>query len=463
MINSAIRFLRNTTTLEMAWVCLWFAAMSFSQRTAQDSLYGGVDSTHFQRYIFDAIAFALILVKLGRMRPLSWDPLSLFLIYTLIGLLSALWTVSLLSTLGKAGELFMATLIVALIMVRPDPLARLRRLIDWLAILLGGLLIVVLIGFVVAPETFSVASAGVIARQIEAPIISANGISAAGAFICLVCFSRYIMAPRGSVWRTRYLLMFFFFAIFPILAQGRTGQAMVAAGVGFLLLRRSPGVAFLLILPPIAAFVFAFSSEVTTFVTRGQQAAQVASLSGRLVLWDWAWEGFKAEPFVGAGFGVGSRHLFFQNVGNFGDTISSVHNGFLEVLLGTGLLGFSFWITSLVWSIGLAFRSFMNGVNLDMAVLMVYVIGTTVMSTGVGGWMSAPAAAFLVLTAYLLVARREARQEARQEAHQAANAAPQRHGGVAGRMTLAEMNMRNRDRNDRKLKNRLSAPRRTSA
>ncbi|MFQ5958074.1 MAG: O-antigen ligase family protein [Alphaproteobacteria bacterium] len=406
MLSSFVRFARATNSLELAWVLLWCATLSFTQRTAAESLYGGIDAVHLQRYVFDAAALAFTLMNAGRLRTLKWDPITFFLVYVLFGVVSTSWSVGPLATAAKSGELLIGVLIVSLTLVKRDPLTRLRRLIDWLAVLLGGLLVVVLAGFIVAPESFSIPSLGVLSRQLQAPVISSNGISAASAFLCLLCFARYLAHPRGSTQRLRYLLLYFFFIVFPILAQGRTGQAMVVAGTAFLLLRRTPGIALLLVVPPAAFFAFTFATEVATFFTRGQQEAQFTGLSGRLILWQWAWEAAQDHPFFGVGFGVGSRHLFAQGTGFFGETISSVHNGFLEVLLGTGLAGFAFWAVSFLWGVRLAAASYMGGQNLDVCMLFVYLLGTTIMSIGVGGWMGAPTAVFLVATAYLHLARR---------------------------------------------------------
>ena len=405
-------FLRLTNSLELAWVLLWLGTLSFTQRTAAESLHGGIDAVHMLRFVFDAAALALTLLNAGRLRVLKWDPITFFLVYAVLAVVSTLWSVSALATAGKSGELLIGVAIVLLTLIKRDPLARLLRLIDWIAVLLGALLVVVLAGFIVAPESFSVPSAGVLSRQLGTPIISSNGISAAGAFLCLLCFARHLMQPRGSTQRLGYLLLYSFFILFPILAQGRTGQAMVVAGTTFLLFRRTPGIALMLVVPPAAFFAFTFAGEVATFFTRGQQEAQFTGLSGRLILWQWAWDAFLDEPFLGVGFGVGSRHLFEQGTGYFGETISSVHNGFLEVLLGTGLVGFAFWAVSFLWGIRLAAGSYMQGRNLDVCMLFVYLLGTTIMSIGVGGWMGAPPAVFLVATAYLHLARRAVRPAA---------------------------------------------------
>jgi len=413
MIQAFLTFARRTSTLEVAWLALWLGTFSFTQRTANESLYGGFDATHFQRYMFDAVALALTLLNAARLRAPRWDPTTLFLIYTVVGLLSTLWTVSLLPTLGKSGELFIGVLIVWITMARREPLLRLRRLIDWSALFLGFLLMLAFLGFVLFTEQFSIPSPGVLSRQMDTPFIASNGIANGAAALGLLCLARFLTGPRAGgrarIMRSGYLWLTLFFAILPVLAQGRTGQSVFLSGSMLLLLRRRPGVALLLVIPPIILIVTAFMGEISSFFVRGQQEAQLLGLSGRLILWQWAWSTFLDDPIFGAGFGVGSRAMFAGGTGGFGALISSVHNGFFEVLLSTGLVGLVFWLPSFLWGIGIAVAAYLRGEHLDVAILFTYLIATTIMSIGVGGWMGPGPAFFLAAVSYLHLARRRAR------------------------------------------------------
>jgi len=412
MIDAFLRFVGRTTTLELAWISLWLGTISFTQRTATESLYGGFDSTHFQRYVFDAIALGLALMNVGRVRKPRRDPVTLFLVYALIGVISTTWSAATLPSLGKSGELFIGVIIVWAMLSKRAPLARLMRLIEWTAMLTAATLVAALIGFVVWPSAFSIPSIGVFPLQMDAPFVSANSIAYGGAAVGLFCLARHVAPPPGSRIGAGYLWLTFFFAIFPVLSQGRTGQTVFILGALLLLLRRRPGMALLLVVPPALILGLTFLGEISRFFLRGQQEAQFLGLSGRLILWQWAWESFQNHPLFGVGFGIGSRYMFAQGTGGFGADISSAHNGFLEVLLGTGLMGFAFWLPSLLWGVRLAVAGYLAGQRLDVCILYAYLIATTVMSIGVGGWMSPPPAFFLAATAYLFAARSRAVQPA---------------------------------------------------
>ena len=71
---------------------------------------------------------------------------------------------------------------------------------------------------------------------------------------------------------------------------------------------------------------------------RGQSPELFYSLSGRTVYWTRAWEVFQHDPFLGLGGYAAGR---FAVLGSLGVTdASSLHNAWLEILLGVGLVGF---------------------------------------------------------------------------------------------------------------------------
>jgi O-antigen ligase len=88
--------------------------------------------------------------------------------------------------------------------------------------------------------------------------------------------------------------------------------------------------------------------------------------------------------------------------------MSSLHNGFLEVLTGLGLVGFAVGVSMLVlttWRTLKAWNS--NPEFVGTYVLIIHVWMTTFMSTGILGWMGYEVALFLcILTNVDLVAER---------------------------------------------------------
>ena len=147
MLRMLGNFLSKTNSLEAAWLFIWLATKSFAQRTATESLSGGVDVIHLQRGVFLVLAVLVLSYALSRGIPKPrFDPVSLFLFYCGFAAFSTLWSVGPLATIGKAVEMSTATLIVLKTMSGPDPLFRLKRLFNWYLLILGTLVAIAAFG-----------------------------------------------------------------------------------------------------------------------------------------------------------------------------------------------------------------------------------------------------------------------------------------------------------------------------
>jgi O-antigen ligase len=79
------------------------------------------------------------------------------------------------------------------------------------------------------------------------------------------------------------------------------------------------------------------------FFLGGRSEQQLSTLTGRKVLWDAYFRMIKTNPLIGNGFAVGARIAS----GFGGISTTNTHNGFLEVILGTGIIGcliFGLWL-----------------------------------------------------------------------------------------------------------------------
>lgn len=97
------------------------------------------------------------------------------------------------------------------------------------------------------------------------------------------------------------------------------------------------------LLASLAAVVLAELNgfSVLNTLSRGE-GDDVASLTGRTFIWQAALELIKFEPWVGYGFGAGGSALEdYYSAGAYGWRTYNVHNGFLQVLLDIGLIGFA--------------------------------------------------------------------------------------------------------------------------
>jgi O-antigen ligase len=157
-----------------------------------------------------------------------------------------------------------------------------------------------------------------------------------------------------------------------------------------------------------------FSTEIVTRLQGKQTSNSFVTLSGRTVVWTAAVRQFEKDPLLGVGGGVGGK-MVIANIGNmYLEAMSSLHNGFLEVLTGLGIIGFliAVYMLSLAtwraWGTWNRFPQFAG-----TYVLIIHVWMTTIMSTGLLGWMGYEVAIFLCIITNLDVVSESIRVRAR--------------------------------------------------
>lgn len=78
-----------------------------------------------------------------------------------------------------------------------------------------------------------------------------------------------------------------------------------------------------------------FSDKIQELVFYGKSADAIKSGTGRREIWDAAFKSFSDHKLLGSGFFVGERNLY-----QYGSImVLSAHNGFLSVLVNTGIVG----------------------------------------------------------------------------------------------------------------------------
>jgi O-antigen ligase len=86
-----------------------------------------------------------------------------------------------------------------------------------------------------------------------------------------------------------------------------------------------------------ACLLIVTTSAVTSFVEffrRGQNEGLFLSFSGRTYWWTYGWNKFLESPLAGYGAYAGGR---FAALANISGSTSSLHNTYLELLLGAGI------------------------------------------------------------------------------------------------------------------------------
>ncbi len=384
--------------LGLAWFVLLAGTYSFSSKSANEVLSGQLSSSNLIRYACMVIALALITPELRGRIALRVNALWLFGAYVVVCLLSFLWSVSPVASFGKAAELAVATAIVILAANRPNSARALDQLFTVTFAFGAAVLLTIAVGYVLGLDGFWIHSKGVIERQMDAWFLSANNIGYLSALTATIALDRALGRAQG-----RYLMWAAFaLSLFTIVAaQGRTGIACMAIGVGAVLfIRRKYKV--LIALAGVALLIgLVFNEAVLSYLTRGEPTGSLQTLTGRTVIWEGAWQSFMQRPLTGNGFGVGGRYLFVSVFAGAGEDWSSAHNGLLELLTGVGLLGFAPWIVSVLWTIWNAFRFAWRRVLAGAPAVIAMMPVMTIMYNGAAGWFDVTLAYFLCCAAIL--------------------------------------------------------------
>jgi O-antigen ligase len=299
---------------------------------------------------------ALVLLRRLASRTPDWTaglvrglPAGVFL-YGIMALISTSWSAYPLWTLYKAVEYLVDLALLGAVVTAARQVENLKSLFDLTWVLSGLLLLTVWLGIVLQPTLAIITDIGVLGYQIQGvfPAISSNGVGDLGGIVLLISGTRLLFRThhRGFYWVTMLLGLATL-----LLAQSRS--PLTGTLLGLLAVLLLAGRHRLLALVAVGGILLIVSTGTGSFLEeaffRGQSRDQFYALSGRLGFWTRAWEVFRDNPLLGLGGYAGGR---FVVLGSLGVTdASSLHNAWLEILLGVGLLGFvPFFCTFLgVW------------------------------------------------------------------------------------------------------------------
>jgi hypothetical protein len=170
-------------------------------------------------------------------------------------------------------------------------------------------------------------------------IVSPNALSPEAAIMLLMAMMLFSKRKDEGMNRSAILLGLVGLAVM-ILAGSKTGVlACVFAGTIFYILRGRLGTAFTYIAGTAAlAAVLVLTTPLGDYMHLYQERAGTESFSGRTILWKAVIPEVEHKPIQGHGY-MASEFVMFQ-VNAVGWAAPHLHNGFLEALYNTGLLGF---------------------------------------------------------------------------------------------------------------------------
>jgi O-antigen ligase len=329
------------------WHLLWlFVSLSgfvFRIRGSEASLENPLDLWALYRVgLMGTVALAL-LIRLSTRRT-AWAKslfqglIGLLAWYAFMSIASSLWSVYAGWTFYKSVEYLVDVTLIAAIVVSMRTTQEFKALFDWNWILIGLSLVTVYVWVLIRPDLAVIHGIGLTGIQIAGvlPAVSADTVGGSGGVMGIVAFTR-LLFPTPH--RRFYALLLAAAIATLILAQSRGAISgfLLAIAVVLLTTRRIGLVALCALAVPAVLGLTGFGSMFTEFFLRGQSPEMFASLSGRINWWEVGWDLFKQHPVIGIGAYAASRFAVLAVIG--ATTVSSIHNTWLEVLLGTGIMG----------------------------------------------------------------------------------------------------------------------------
>jgi len=261
------------------------------------------------------------------------------------------------------------------------------------------------LGYLAGLPSFVQHRAGLItATTAQAPFLSGNGLGYVASALLLVVLAEWQarrLAGKAALWQ-----IIFGLALFSVSAS-RTSFGILLLTILLVIFKRSKILATLAITGVLLAG-FLFWTGILTRLQGRQNSSDFVTLSGRTVVWTAAVRQFEQHPLLGVGGGIGGK-VVIAHIGNrYLEEMSSLHNGFLELLTGLGLLGFALGTYMLVATTLRAWSAWdIHPEYAGTYVLIIHVWMTTTMSTGILGWMGYEVALFLCILSNIdLVAER---------------------------------------------------------
>lgn len=390
---------------QLALIVLLIGTTSTVARSAEEVLGNPLVGESILRGILATTALLLVtpllISRLQRLADVRFRALMSLTFYGLVAVASILYSVAPFSTAGKAYELVVAIAIGWTIASNPERRRLTRQTIEIL-ILFGALQVgLAVIGFFAAPNLFAEVQSRtpfIGTATMVSPYSHSNGLSAEGALVSAYALARWFTirrertdaGPSAVLWQVIFVIG----TVGTVLASARQGLVIWLASVAVVLwiFRRS----LLAFVVPLMTWVAIDNWDVVwQSISRSQRAHTLETWSGRLLYWQSALEAWGEHPFTGFGFGAGGRFVALLRLDK--TTISSVHSGYVEALMGVGLIGLvplAYVIWRVVrWSL----RELSRRVDAAPAVLIVPLLLHTSVSLGFGAWVQPSVVLFMLL------------------------------------------------------------------
>jgi O-antigen ligase len=313
--------------------------------------------------------------------------------------LSTLWSQIPIQTLGKSAELLLAGMVFFEASRGEGAIRRVEGLRQIVLLTMSTLGMIAVVGFVLRIHAFVQPRPGLISSTTaQAPFLSGNGLGYVASALILVVLAEWQV--RRLPGKVAFGQMIFALALFSVSAS-RTSFGILLISTLMVVFKQSKLIGILAVLGVVLGAGL-FSTEIVNRLQGKQASSGFVTLSGRTVVWTAAVRQFEANPLLGVGGGVGGK-MVISHIGNmYLEEMSSLHNGFLEVLTGLGIVGFligSYMLVLATWRAWNAWTTHPEFAGTYVLILHVWM--TTIMSTGLLGWMGYEVAIFLSIATNL--------------------------------------------------------------
>lgn len=335
--------------------------------------------------IVGVLAFAILLHPraLRTLKEAARSSSKWLIAYFILCMVSAAWSLHPAYTGFRAAEVAVILFAGMVLMARYADFAQAEK------VLLGFLLLTTVLGFLMcAKGGFSLAA------------LHTNLYTVMSGIGFIYCIGERFRATA----RRRRLLNGFAVVFFGFIVVGTSAGSNIAVLGAFLVVLSLVGVGRVIIIPALLLWLVIFfalgSVEELVMQTLfpGKSMEQVTSMHGREFLWqtyiNLLWE----NSLHGYGFGVIARYG-----AEFGiNSTTNMHNGYLEVLLGTGIIGallFLLWLLRLGLELRVAYRTRRPGA-IGIIGAFVMLLANNMSKSIVGGAFDASFAAAVVLIGF---------------------------------------------------------------
>lgn len=394
--NQKLEWLRRDT---VALVLALLATHSITTQSEADEILA--DPVVLERAVRGGLAGLAVMIALPSLIRLftnnerGYRGLTALGIYLLVALASVLYSAAPLVTFAKVFELSAGLVAVALIVLGPNAHTRVRQTIGLVITLNASLLITAMLGFFLLPDTFAALQSrpGFFTElTLTSPFAHPNGLSATGALLAAFALAKALENPTEKA--MRWWSLFVVGTAGTILASGRQGVAIWVAAVAILVFIHRRTIFFAFLAPGTAALLAIFGPDIVEILSR-DRPQNFTTLTGRLPWWQAAIDVWSQHPWTGYGFGAGGRFVALASIGR--SATSSVHSGYLEGLVGVGLIGVIPLAYALSRAIAWSIRTLWARAETAIAILIVPLVLRTFVSMGFGGWLNAEFVLFALL------------------------------------------------------------------